>query len=131
MLCFAAASVISRVQWLRSWPAVLFSFTQHMTSEPNHPPRPAHSRAALHRSVLVSCSERPSRCYTELPRSLAGRLRSRCNQAVQCMCVLPDSLAQWLRSLSQQLFSSHLISVNSQPFPHCSVSASALSQASL
>lgn len=77
MLCFAAVSVIS---CLYSRPAVLFSFTQHMTSEPN-PSRPS-SRAALHRSVLVSCSECPSRCYTELPPSVAGRLRSCCNQAV-------------------------------------------------
>lgn len=78
MLRFAAASLI---YCCISRPAVLFLF--YSAHDLRAKLQSARSRAALRRSVSVSCSECPSRCYTELPPCLAGRRCSHCNQAVR------------------------------------------------
>lgn len=64
-------------------PAVLFSLTRRMTSEPKKP----HSRQTAPELLLIAPYWSPlvsvlADVNTELPPSLAGRLRSRCNQAV-------------------------------------------------
>lgn len=68
MLCFAAASVIGRVQRLcvAASCSVLFHSAHDLSAKTSAGPTPEQ---LLHRSILVSCGERPSRCYTELPLS--------------------------------------------------------------
>lgn len=97
---------------VRLCPAVVFaascSVLFHSPHDLRAEPQPARFRAALQRSVLVSCSECPSRCYTELPLYIVGRPHSLCNQAV-CVCVLPGSQAMWLCNSSLHLFSNLLL----------------------
>lgn len=73
VVCFQLASLIFCIQSFIAFAAscfVLFQSAEDLRAKP----QPPHTRSAPQCYVLVSCSERPSRCSTELPRGLAGRL---------------------------------------------------------